>query len=86
MVTSRGPPWRVLITETIAGLITAIFAHSGDLKGSSVNRVLRIWLAHFQKFGTFITKMSDKERDILLIADSKTVQSRIDATPREKAL
>ena len=30
--------------------------------------------------------MSDEDRDVLLIADSKIIQSRIDAHPREKAL
>ena len=74
---------RVPITETIASLLTDIFEHKADLKGSSVNHMLRIWPSHFQQFGSF---MSDEDRDVLLIADPKVVQSRIDAQPREKAL
>ena len=30
--------------------------------------------------------MSDKDHDVLLIADPKVVQARIDTQPREKAL
>ena len=37
----------VPITETIASLLSAIFAHRSDLKGSSVNRVIKIWPAHW---------------------------------------
>ena len=88
MITSGSPSGglRVPITKTIASLLSGIFDHSGDFKGSSITRVLRIWLAHFQQFGTFVTKMSDEDREVLLIADSKIVQSRIDANLREKAL
>ena len=67
-------------------LLSAIFKHNGDLKGSSVNRVLTIWPSHFQQFGSFVTKMSDEDRDIQLIADPKVVQARIDAQPRERKL
>ena len=72
----------VPIIETIAGFLTAIFEHKGNLKGSSVNRVLRLWPSHFQQFRSFVTKMSDEDRDVLLIADSKVVQARLDAQPR----
>ena len=58
----------------------------GDLKVSSVNHVIKIWPAHYRQFGTFVTKMSDEDRDVLLITDSKIIQARIDANPREKAL
>ena len=44
------------------------------------------WLSHFQQFGSFVTKMSDQDRDVLLIADPKVMQARVDAQPREKAL
>ena len=76
----------VPIMETIACLLTANFEHKGNLKGSSVNRVLRIWLSHFQQIGSYITKMSDEDRDVLLITDPKIIQARMDAQPREKDL
>ena len=58
-----------------------IMEHKDDLKGSSVNKVLRMWPAHFQQF----TKMSDADRDVVQIADPQIVQAKIDSQPREKA-
>ena len=45
-----------------------------------------MWPSHYCQFGTFITKMSDKDRDTLQITDPKVIQGRIDAGPREKDL
>ena len=52
-----------------------VFKHTGNLKGLLVTRVLRLWPSHFQQFGSYITKVSDEDRDILLIVDPKVVQA-----------
>ena len=74
------------MTHTIVGLLNAIMEHKNDLKGSSINKVVRMWLSHYRQFGTFVTKMSDTDRDTLQIADPKVIQGKIDTVPREKAL
>ena len=76
----------VRVTQTIVSLLNAIMAHTDDLKGSSINKVVRMWLSHHCQFGTFITKMSDKDRDMVQIAYPKVIQGKIDAVPWEKAL
>ena len=48
----------VPITQTIVDL-TTIMEHTDDLKGSSVNKVLRMWPSHYKQFDTFVTKMSE---------------------------
>ena len=60
--------------------------HKGDLKGSSINKVLLVWPSHFQQYGSYVTKMSDGDRETLQIADSKVAQGKIDAQQWEKAL
>ena len=72
--------------QSVASQLTTIMEHKDDLKGFSVNKVLRMWLSHFQQFGPFITKMSDADRDVLQIADPKIVQAKIDSQLREKFL
>ena len=47
--------------QTIVSLLNAIREHKDDLRGSSANKVLRMWLSHFRQFGTYVTKMSDKD-------------------------
>ena len=39
-----------------------------------------------QQYGSYITKMSDGDRETLQITDPKEVQGKIDAQPHEKAL
>ena len=51
----------VPITQTIASLLTTIFEHMDDLKGLSVNNVLRMWPSHCHQFGNFVTKLSDRD-------------------------
>ena len=75
-----------LVTQSVAVLLTAIMEHKCDLKGSSISKVLQLWPSHVQQFGSYITKMSDEDREALQIADSKIVQAKIDSHPREKAL
>ena len=74
------------VTQPVAALLTAIMEHKGDLKGSSINKVLRTWPSHFQRYASYVTKMSDGDRETLQIADSKLVQNKIDSQPQEKAL
>ena len=74
------------VTQTVAALLMVIMEHKGDLKGSSLNRVFRMWPTHFKQYGSYVTKMSDGDRETLQIADSKVVQAKIDGQPREKAL
>ena len=74
------------VTQPVATLLTAIMGHKGDLKGSSINKVLRVWPSHFQQYGSYVIKMSDGDRETLQITNSKVVQGKIDAQPREKAL
>ena len=69
-----------LVTQSV----TVIMEDKVDLKGSSINKVL--WPSHFQQFTSYITKMSYKDMDALLIADSKVVQAKIDSQTLEKAL
>ena len=57
-----------------------------DLKGSSINKVLRMWLSNYCLFGTFVTKMSNKYRDILQITDPNVIHAKFDAVPQERAL
>ena len=45
----------VPMTQAIVDLIMAIFASKEDLRGSSVHRVLRIWLTHHKQFGYYTT-------------------------------
>ena len=71
---------------TISSLLTIIFEHKGYLKMSSVNLVLRLWSSQFQQFESFVTKISDEDRDILLIMDPKIIQARIHVHPKKKAL
>ena len=72
--------------QTIAGLLNAIIEHKDDLKGPSANKVLHMWPSHFHQFGTYVTKMSDKDREVLQISDPKIIQGKIDAVPVEMAL
>ena len=74
------------ITQSVAALMKMIMEHKGDLKGSSINKVLRVWPSHFQQFGSYIMKMSDGDRETLQIADPKVVHCKIDTQPWEKAL
>ena len=60
--------------------------HKGDLKGSSINKVLQVWPSHFQQYWSYVTKMSDGDWETLQTGDSKVVQGKIDAQPWEKAL
>ena len=72
------------IKQSVATLLTAIMGHKGDLKGLSINKVLRVWPAHFQQNRSYVTKMSDWDRETLQIVDSKVVQGKIDAQPRRR--
>ena len=38
----------VPVMQSVAGLLTVIVEHKGDLKVSSINKVLRMWLSHNQ--------------------------------------
>ena len=58
----------VPIKQTIVDLLTTIMEHTDDLKGSSIH----MWPSHYKKFSTFITKMSDKDWEILLIVDPRS--------------
>ena len=53
------------VTQSVAALLTAIMEHKGDLKGSSINKVLRVWPTHFQQFRSYVTKMIDEDRETL---------------------
>ena len=75
-----------LVTQPVAALLTAIMEHKGDLKWSSINKVLQMWPSHFQQYRSYVTKMSDGDRETLQIADSNMVQAKIDGQPWEKAL
>ena len=72
--------------QPVATLLTVIMGHKGDLKGSSINKVLRVWSSHFQQYGSYVTKRSDGDQETPQIVDSKVVQGKINAQPREKAL
>ena len=76
----------VSVMQTIAGLLNAIMVHKDDLTGLSANKVVCMWPSHFRQFGTYITKMRDKNREVLQIADPKIIQGKINAVPWEKAL
>ena len=68
-----------LVTQSVATLLTAIMEHKGNLKGLSINKVLQVWPSHFEQFGSYITKMSDEDREMLQIADPKVGHSKIDS-------
>ena len=78
MSTSVTPPGGlgVAVMQTIAGLLSVIMEHTGNLKGLSGNQVLGLWPSHFQQFGFYVTEMSDLDTEVL----------QIDSKPREKAL
>ena len=63
----------VPVMQSVASLLTVIMEHKGDLKGSSINKVIWMWPSHYQQFGSFITKMSDSDRDVLQITHPKIV-------------
>ena len=67
------------VTQSMAALLTTVMAHKGDLKVSSIKKVLVVWASHFQQFWSYITKMSDEEKETLQIVDSKVVQGKIDS-------
>ena len=52
--------------------------------GALINKVLKMWPSHFHQFRSYVMKMSDMDRDALLITDPKVVQVKIDSQPREK--
>ena len=54
--------------------------------GSSVNKVLHLWPAHYKQFGKYVMKMSGKDRDTLQISGPKITWGKIDAVAKEKAL
>ena len=62
-----------LVTQSVAALLTKIMEHKGDLKGSSINKMLRVWPSHFQQYGSYVTKMSDGDQETLQIAKPKVV-------------
>ena len=74
------------VMQSVAALLTTIMEHKGNLKGLSINKVLRLRPSHFQQYGSYVTKMSDGDRETLQIVDSKVVQGKIDAQQWEKAL
>ena len=76
----------VLVTQSVACLLDAIMEHKGNLKELFINKVLRMWLFHYQQVGSFVMKMSNADRDALQITDPKIVQAEINSQPREKAL
>ena len=45
-----------------------------------------MWLAHYDKFGSFKTSLSDSGREVLQIRDPKLIQTKIDSLTKEKAL
>ena len=63
-----------------------ISEHKDNLKGSSINKVLCMWLSHYSQFGNFVTKRRDKDQNTLQIVDPKVIQGKIDAVPWEKDL
>ena len=65
----------VLVMQTILDLLMVIMEHMDNLKGSSINKVLHMWPSHYCQFGTFATKMSNKDRDTLQIMDPKVIQA-----------
>ena len=66
-------PLGVPVTQNMTSLLSDILEQIDDLKKSSANRVLHIWPAHYQKFGFFMMKMSDHDRDTLQIRDPKLI-------------
>ena len=84
VASSRGLWFPVM--QSVAALLTAIMEHKGDLKGSSINKLFRVWPTHFQQFRSYVTKMSDEDMETLQIADPKVVQGKINSQPWEKAL
>ena len=83
--TKPGAIW-VPVTQAVVDLLTALMEHIDNLKGSSVNKVLCLWPAHYRQFGQYVTKMSDKDWDMLQIAGPKIIQGKIDAITKEKEL
>ena len=43
-------------------LLCTIFDCTDNLKGSTANQVVRMWLAHFEQFGKFQTTMGESDR------------------------
>ena len=71
-VMGKAKPLGVHIIQTMGSLLSAILEQTDDLK-KSANRVLHLWLSHYQQFGSFVTKMSDSYRDTLQIRDPKLI-------------
>ena len=44
-----------------------------------------MWPAHYEQFGSFLTTMSEGDREVLHITDVKAIQQKINSAPREKA-
>ena len=57
-----------------------------NLKGSRAKHVVKIWPAHFEQFGKFQTTMGEVDREVLHITDVKAVQTKINASSKEKVL
>ena len=57
--------------------VTMIMEHKDNLKVLSINKVLQRWPYDFQQFGSYVTKMSDVDKDMLQIADLKVVYSKL---------
>ena len=55
------------------------------LKSHPLTKVLHLWPAHYRRFSSFVTKLSEHDRDTLQIRDPKIMQSMINRVPREKA-
>ena len=65
----------VLVTQLMIDLLCAIFQCMDDLKSSSANKVLCMWLAHYTQFDSVQTLLSDLDREVLQIWDPKSVQA-----------
>ena len=76
----------VPVTQPMVDLLCAIFQQTNDLKGSLAYKVLSMWPAHCDQFGSFKAYLSDSDREVLQIRDLKSIQTKIDSLPKEKAL
>ena len=71
----KEPVLRLPIAQSMASVLTTIFEHMDDLKESTTNRVLRLLPAHYHQFGSYVTKMSDRDGEVYHISDPKSIQS-----------
>ena len=74
------------MTQLMVDYLCTIFQCTDDPKGSSAHKVFQMWPAQYNQFGSYKMSFNDSGGEVPQIRDPKSIQTKIDCLPKEKAL